>query len=101
MLLLALSSLAIVGLVSAQSEEGSLTGTISDPSGAVVDEAPIQVKNKTTGVVARTSSKSDGRYTLAGLAPGTYQYSIAMPCCAHKRDYTRHRTGSGQNGAVE
>ena len=51
----------------------------------MVDEAPIQVKNKTTGAVARTSSKSDGRYTLAGLAPGTYEFSIVMPCCAYKR----------------
>jgi hypothetical protein len=36
-LLLALSSLAIIGSVSAQSEKGALTGTISDPNGAMVD----------------------------------------------------------------
>jgi hypothetical protein len=83
-LVLAFYSLAIVGSVSAQSEKGSLTGTISDPNGVVVDEAPIQVKNKTTGAMARTSSKSDGRYTLAGLAPGTYEFSIVMPCCAYR-----------------
>ena len=45
-LALAFCSLAIIGSVSAQSEKGSLTGTISDPNGATVDEAPIQVKNK-------------------------------------------------------
>jgi Carboxypeptidase regulatory-like domain len=83
-LVLAFCSLAIVGSVSAQNEKGSLTGTISDPNGAMVDEAPIQVKNKTTGAIARTSSKSDGRYTLRGLAPGTYEFSIVMPCCAYK-----------------
>jgi hypothetical protein len=83
-LVLAFCSLAIVGSVSAQNETGSLTGTITDPNGALVDEAPIQVKNNTTGAIARTSSKSDGRYTLAGLAPGTYEFSIVMPCCAYR-----------------
>ena len=43
------------------------------------------MKNKTTGAIARTSSKSDGRYMLAGLAPGTYEFSIVMPCCAYKQ----------------
>ncbi len=68
---------------SAQSEKGSLTGTISDPSGAAVDGAPIQAKNEATGAVARVSSKSDGRYALA-LVPGDYQFSIVMPCCAYQ-----------------
>ena len=83
-LLLATCALVFIASVSAQSEKGSLTGTISDQNGAPMDEAPIQLKNKSTGVVARTSSKFDGRYTLAGLAPGTYEFSISMPCCAYK-----------------
>jgi hypothetical protein len=58
---------------------------VSDPNGAMVAEAPIQLKNKATGTVARTASKSDGRYTLDGLAPGTYEFSIVMPCCAFKQ----------------
>jgi hypothetical protein len=84
-LLFAIFSLAFITSVSAQNERASLTGTISDPNGAVVADAPIQLKSKTTGAVARTSSKSDGRYTLAGLAPGTYEFSIVMPCCAYKQ----------------
>ena len=76
--------LAFTASVFAQNERASLIGTISDPTGVAVDEAPIQVKNKNTGAIARTSSKSDGRYTLAGLAPGTYELSIIMPCCAYK-----------------
>ena len=39
-IVLAFASLAIFASVSAQSEKGSLTGTISDPNGALVDEAP-------------------------------------------------------------
>jgi hypothetical protein len=86
-LALAFCSLAIIGSLSAQkqNEKGSLTGTISSPAGAMVDEAPIQLKNKTSGAIARTSSKSDGSYKLAGLTPGTYQFSLVMPCCAYNR----------------
>jgi Carboxypeptidase regulatory-like domain len=78
-------SLAFLGSASAQNGRGSLTGAISDPNGGVVAEAPIQLRNKATAALARTSSKSDGRYTLDGLAAGTYEFSIIMPCCAYKR----------------
>ena len=83
-LMLATCWLAFVGALFAQNKSGSLGGTISDPNGGAVDEAPIQVKNKSTGAVARTASKSDGSYTVDGLAPGTYEFSIVMPCCAYK-----------------
>jgi hypothetical protein len=82
---LATCSLAFIGLLSAQNHRASLTGTVSEPNGAMVAEAPIQLKNKATGAVARTSSKSDGRYTLAGLAAGSYELSIVMPCCAYQQ----------------
>jgi len=84
-LVLAACALAFIGSVSAQNDRGSLSGTVFYPTGARVAEAPIQLKNKATGVVARTSSKPDGRYTLAGLPAGTYQISIVMPCCAYKQ----------------
>jgi hypothetical protein len=37
-----------------------VSGSISDPNGAAMPAAPIQVKNKATGALARTTSKSDG-----------------------------------------
>ena len=57
--------MALIATLSAQAQSSSLAGTVSQPSGAVVAEAPIQVKNKITGKIARTTSNSDGRYTLA------------------------------------
>jgi hypothetical protein len=45
-------------------------------------EAPIQVRNKATGALARTVGTADGRYSFANLAAGTYELSIVMPCCA-------------------
>jgi hypothetical protein len=63
-LVLATCSLAFIASMSAQNARSLLTGTVSDPSGAAVAEAPIQLKNKATGALARTVSKSDGRYTI-------------------------------------
>ena len=99
-LFLATCSLAFIGLVDAQNEKGSLSGTISDPNGATVDEAPIQLRNKATGALARTTSKPDGRYMLAGLAPGAYEFSLVMPCCAYKGVTAGCPAGSRQNCAA-
>lgn len=81
-------SLVLIGSLSAQDSRASVSGVISDPNGAAVAEAPIQLTNRATGAVARTSSKSDGRYAVTGLAAGTYEFSIVMPCCAYRR-FTR------------
>src|SRR5580704_4708083 len=82
---LAICSLAFIGSMFAQNEPSSLTGTITNPSDATVAEAPIQLKNKATGALARTTSKSDGSYVLTGLPPGSYVFSLVMPCCAYKQ----------------
>jgi len=62
----------------------SVTGLVSDHTGAAVSNAPIQAKNRETGTAARTRSAADGRFTLSGLAPGVYELSLTMPCCAFK-----------------
>ena len=45
------SVLVIAGAVFAQSDRGTITGTVSDPAGALLPNAPIQAKNTATGVV--------------------------------------------------
>jgi hypothetical protein len=89
-LVLATCSLAFIASLFAQNQSAqiqgvSLSGAISEPNGAPAPDAPIQLKNKKTGALARTASKHDGSYTLTGLPAGTYEFSIVMPCCAYKR----------------
>ena len=62
----------------------SVTGLVSDHLGVAVANAPIQAKNKNTGITARTRSSTAGRFTLSNLAPGIYELSVTMPCCAFK-----------------
>ncbi len=56
----------------AQIDTGSITGTVLDPSGAVVAGAKITLTNVATGVKVQTNSTATGNYVFSGLIPGTY-----------------------------
>ena len=59
----------------AQSNQGTITGTISDPANAVVPGAQIEIKNVDTGVVYRGGTSTTGNYVLA-VPSGTYEISV-------------------------
>ena len=50
----------------------SLTGTVADPSGAVIPGAIISIVNTQTGAARDAVADSQGRYTMQQLTPGTY-----------------------------
>src|SRR5579871_2882680 len=56
----------------AQGAGGTITGTVSDTTGAVIPNANIQVTNSATGVPYKIGSSTTGNYTLANLPAGTY-----------------------------
>ena len=53
----------------AQSDRGTITGTINDPAGAVVPSAPIQARNVETSSVYEAATSSTGNYTTPQLPP--------------------------------
>jgi len=63
----------------AQSDRGTITGTVVDPAGAVVANAPIEARSLETGAVYPAASTTTGNYTLAQLPVGTYELSAAVP----------------------
>src|SRR5205809_5952829 len=63
----------------AQTDRGTLTGTVSDPSGAVIPGASIEARNVQTGAVYQAGSSETGNYTLAQLPAGTYEVSVNLP----------------------
>ena len=67
------------GALFAQSDKGTITGTVSDPAGAVVVGAPVEAKNTETGVSYKTETTATGNYTLAQLPIGTYQLTVSTP----------------------
>ena len=71
-LLLLVLALLTAMCLSAQSDRGTITGRVSDPSGAVVPGAEVTAKNVETGVISRTTSNDLGLYTVLNLPIGTY-----------------------------
>ncbi|HUJ21107.1 MAG TPA: carboxypeptidase regulatory-like domain-containing protein [Bryobacteraceae bacterium] len=67
--------IAPVGLM-ATSRTGSITGTLTDPSGALVQKALVTVVNQETNAVRQTQTNDDGDFTVALLPPGHYQVTV-------------------------
>src|SRR5579863_7401900 len=60
----------------AQSNQGTITGTISDPAGAVVPTAQIEAKNADTGLIYRGGTSGSGNYVIA-VPSGTYEITVS------------------------
>ena len=55
---------------------GDLTGTVTDPSGAVVSAATVTLKSDATGQTRTTTTSSNGTYRFTLLSPGTYTIPV-------------------------
>src|SRR5215216_27295 len=64
--------------VSAQVATDSLTGLVSDTTGAVLRNATVTATNKATNVSQTATSDSSGYYTFASLAVGVYTVSVEI-----------------------
>ena len=60
----------------AQTETGSITGMVTDPSGAAVGSARVQVKSVNTGLTRGTETSSTGAYNVPGLKPDLYNVTV-------------------------
>jgi hypothetical protein len=63
-------------LLHAQSERGTITGTIRDASGAIVPGAKVVLTNTLTGVSFTAPSNDSGEYTVPQLQVGTYTVRV-------------------------
>src|SRR5258708_397321 len=56
---------------------GTITGTVKDPSGAVVPGAEVTVKSTDTGIERKSMSNESGIYVAPFLKPGHYEVSAS------------------------
>jgi Carboxypeptidase regulatory-like domain/TonB dependent receptor len=56
---------------------GDITGTVTDPSGAVIVKGTVTATDVAKGVKRSADTDSDGRYIIAGLQPSVYSISVA------------------------
>src|ERR1700729_3884238 len=55
----------------------TLSGTVSDTSGAILPNAQISIKDVSTGLVRTVTADSDGLYTAPNLLPGKYEITVS------------------------
>jgi hypothetical protein len=62
----------------AQSIYATLTGVVSDPSGAVIPNATVKLRNEASGSLRDTVTNAEGYYTFASLSVGDYTYALEV-----------------------
>jgi hypothetical protein len=78
-LLIVVCLFASVFAALAQTDRGTITGTVSDPGGAVVAGAAIEAKNVATGAVYPVATSATGNYTIPQLPAGAYELTVTVP----------------------
>jgi hypothetical protein len=63
----------------AQSDRGTITGTVADATGAVIPGVTIEAKNMSTGTTYQAGTSETGNFTLPQLPVGTYEISASLP----------------------
>src|SRR5258707_5022125 len=73
---MALLAIFAFGPAAQGQETGQITGTVTDPTGAVVPNATIAVKNLGTNAVRTVTSSSTGAYVVTGMQPANYELTV-------------------------
>lgn len=71
--------LGTAGHLKAQAIGATLSGTITDSSGAVVPNATVSIKSSGTGVARTASSNDAGFYSVPDIQPGDYEIAVTAP----------------------
>ncbi len=74
---LSLGICTIIGIAWGQESRATITGTITDPQGAMVPGAKIAVKNLATNVVTTVETNDRGFYTVPPVNPGEYSVTVS------------------------
>ena len=74
--LLACFSLLCALGVSAQEYRGSVSGTVTDPTGAAVPSAKVTARNNATNTATTVGTTDQRAYTILALDPGTYTVTV-------------------------
>ena len=85
----AFTLILFVCLAWAQSDSGSISGFVRDPSGAVVPNARVTVTNA-SGIERSTATNESGYYTITNLPPGMYTLRVEA------RGFKRYETSGNK-----
>ncbi|MGZ4866750.1 MAG: outer membrane beta-barrel protein [Candidatus Angelobacter sp.] len=74
---------------------GDISGTVTDPNGAVIANAKVSVKNVSTGAVRTVTTSDVGQFSVPQLELGTYEVTVEKS--GFKSSSTRAIVRSGEN----
>src|ERR1700679_3367974 len=78
LVLTALCLVLFAPLAFGQGGTGTITGTVTDPTGLAVAGANVQARNTETGVIYTGASTAAGNYTVPNVPVGTYELSVTV-----------------------
>ena len=68
--------LAFASVCFGQESRATLTGTVTDPNGAAVQNATVTATNQQTGLSTTANTRGEGNYTITPLIPGRYTVAV-------------------------
>jgi len=77
MFIAAVAVALLAGQLWAQSDNGSIVGTVTDSTGAAIPNATIIVTDQATNRVVSVQSQGDGTYVVSALPIGNYKVEVA------------------------
>jgi hypothetical protein len=92
--------LIFIAATPALAQDAQLSGRVTDPSGAVIANAKIEVRNQATSASRATTTNADGLYVVPFLAPGVY--TISADANGFKRFEQREvKLEAAQQGTID
>lgn len=76
--LISIMLMSCLTVMAQQAPSGTMRGTVTDPSRAVLAGATVTIKNKSTSAERVATTGSDGAYLIGNLVPGEYELKITM-----------------------
>jgi len=74
---LVIAAVMAPSLMAQSTVSGDLTGTVTDPSGAVVSGASVNLKSDATGATRTATTNANGNYRFSLLSPGSYTITVS------------------------
>lgn len=70
---------AFVSCLLAQSDRGTITGTVADASGSLIPNADVRAANPETGLELKVKTTETGNFTIPSVSAGTYNLVVEAP----------------------